>query len=273
MTHANFAETIDDNTTLEDGTFLTIVIPAYNEEKRLPKTISEILQYFAYSRCQPEIIIINDGSTDRTADLVKKTTRLYPHLRLINLYENKGKGHAVRCGILNAKGQYILLCDADLSTPISEVDKLIHSLLAGDHDIVIGSRKLPESQIEVRQSWYREFLGDIFSIIVRVVLVRGIKDTQCGFKCFTQRSAKRTFSKQRLYGFSFDVEVLYLARKYGFSIREVPVKWLNSPQTSVKLIRDSIKMFIDLFRIRYNDFTGKYDKSLSCPVKTGTIYP
>ena len=210
-----------------------------------------------------EIIIVNDGSTDGTAELAEKFTFLCPYLRVIHLDKNRGKGCAVRRGILDAKGQYILLCDADLSTPISEADKLIHILYGSRYDIVIGSRKLPQSQIEVRQPLYREFLGEVFSIMVRMFLIRGIKDTQCGFKCFTQRSAKRIFFKQRLNGFSFDVEVLYLARKYGFFIKEVPVRWLNSPQTSVKLIPDSIKMFIDLLKIRYNDFTRKYD-DLKC---------
>jgi len=242
---------------LGDNTFLSIIIPAYNEEKRLPNTIKKIAKYLASFSFQSEIIIVDDGSTDGTAKLAEEMTFLYPCLRVIHLKKNRGKGCAVRSGILEAKGKYILFSDADLSTPISEAEKLLVYLKSG-YDIAIGSRKLPQSKIEVRQPFLRELMGSVFSIMVQVLVVQGVKDTQCGFKCFTQKSALRIFREQRLNGFGFDVEVLYLASKYGFSVKEVPVRWSDSPRTTVKLMRDSIKMFLDLLKIRYNDIRGRY---------------
>ncbi len=166
----------------------------------------------------------------------------------------------MRIGALESQGQCLLFSDADLSTPISEMEKLILPLDEG-YDIAIGSRKMSCSHIEVRQPWYREVMGNLLSIIVRTFVVPGFYDTQCGFKCLTQKSAKKIFSKQKLNGFIFDVEVLYLAHKYGFSVKEVPVIWRDSPKTSVKLIRDSIRMFLGLLKIRYNDLKGRYSTS------------
>lgn len=243
--------------TIGDNIFLSIIIPAYNEEKRLPRAIKKITKYLASISFQYEIIIVDDGSTDGTASLADEFTFLYPFLRVIHLKKNRGKGCAVRSGVLEAKGKYILFSDADLSTPISEAEKLLVYLKSG-YDIAIGSRRLSFSKIEVRQPFLRELMGSVFSIMVQFLVLKGVKDTQCGFKCFTQKSAHRIFREQKLNGFSFDVEVLFLAKKYGFSVKEVPVRWRDSPRTTLKLMRDSIKMFFGLLKVRYNDIRGKY---------------
>jgi len=245
---------------IDNDIFLSIVIPAYNEEKRLSRTISEIAKYLASFSFKSELIIVDDGSTDRTAQLIDKMTVSHPYLQVIHLKKNRGKGFAVRKGILEAKGKYILFSDADLSTPISEAGKLLIWLYRG-YDIAIGSRKLPQSKIEVRQSILREIAGSVFNMIVQTLILQGVKDTQCGFKCFTRKSAKHIFREQRLNKFSFDVEVLYLANKYGYKIKEVPVRWLNSSGTTIRLMRDSLKMFLDLLKVRYNDIVGNYSPS------------
>lgn len=239
---------------------ISIIVPAYNEEQRLPESIAKIDTYFASISSPYEIIIVNDGSTDSTAKLATEIASLHSYVRVIHLKKNRGKGYAVRIGTQEAKGQYILFSDADLSTPIFEVEKLLLYLGKG-YDIAIGSRKMPHSCIEVRQPWYRELMGNLLSIIVHLLVVPGFSDTQCGFKCLTQKSAKKIFREQKIDGFIFDVEVLYLAHKYGFSVKEVPVIWRDSPKTSVKLIRDSIKMLLGLLKIRYNDLKGIYSEA------------
>lgn len=245
---------------LDNCACLSIIIPVHNEGQTLTAAICKIAEYCESLLSNYEIIVVDDGSTDGTEQIAREMMLLYPCLRMIKLKKNRGKGCAVRNGIFEAKGQYILFSDADLSTPISEAEKLFHYLKKGC-DIAIGSRKLPSSQINVRQPWYREFLGNVFNIMVRLLVVQEVKDTQCGFKCFTRKSAKKIFREQRLNGFCFDVEVLYLATKYGFSVKEVPIRWFNAPKTTVKLMKDSPKMLIDLLRIRYNDIRGRYTPS------------
>lgn len=237
---------------------LSVIIPAYNEENRLPQTILRITEYFASLPYKFEVIIVDDGSVDRTAQIAEKASLFYPNFQVISLSKNSGKGHAVRNGILRANGQYILFSDADLSTPISEAEKLLFYLNNGAYDIAIGSRRLPQSELRVRQPWHRRLMGRTFNMIIRLFVVRGISDTQCGFKCFTRESAQRIFRIQKLNGFGFDVEILYLAHKYGFSVKEVPVVWRDSPETKVKCVRDSANMLLDLLRIWYNNAHGEY---------------
>ena len=228
---------------------LSVVIPAYNEENRLPATLKEIISHLDQGNADYEIIIVEDGSTDNTQLKLEEIRSNNSRIRILQNKKNKGKGFSVKKGVLAAQGEYILFCDADGSTPISELDKLLTKLDAG-YDIAIGSRGLKESQIRVRQTFYREYMGKIFNGLVRLLTVPGIADTQCGFKCFKRDVAQELFTLQKIKRFSFDVEVLYLAQKKGFKIAEVPVTWMNSPESRVDLIKDSLRMLIDVLRIR-----------------------
>jgi len=228
---------------------LSVIIPAYNEENRLPATLKEIGSYLDQGKTDYEIIVVDDGSKDKTTLKVKEIKNNNGRVQLLQNEKNRGKGFSVRKGILAAQGEYILFYDADGSTPISELEKLLEKLRAG-YDIAIGSRGLKESQIRVRQPLYREYMGKIFNRLVRLLTVPGIADTQCGFKCFRRETARELFTLQKIKRFSFDVEILYLAQKGGYKIVEVPVVWMNSPVSRVGLIKDSLRMLFDLFRIR-----------------------
>ncbi len=233
--------------------YLSVVIPAFNEEQKIGETLSKIELYLIEQDYSYEIIVIDDGSVDNTVELVKNFTAYNHSLRLLRNEGNKGKGFSVKRGILEARGEYILFSDADLSTPIEEIEKLIPWFGKG-YDIVIGSRALPQSNIMIHQPFYREAMGRIFNIIVQILNIRGIKDTQCGFKCFRRDVAYQIFSKQTIRGFTFDVEVLYIASNLGNRIKEVPINWYNSPQTRVDVMSDPLKMFIDLLRIKFNHY-------------------
>lgn len=225
---------------------LSIVIPAFNEEERLPLSLRKILDFFANRTEKIEIIVVDDGSGDNTAKVVQE---LFPSIKVISLNENMGKGAAVRTGMLAAQGNFILFCDADLSTPIYEVDKLFSKLNVG-FDIAIGSRAIDPSLIKLRQPFYREFMGKTFNKIVQIFTFSGISDTQCGFKMFKKDIAYELFSKSKINGFSFDVEILYLAHKSKYRIAEVPVEWYNDAKSKVNPICDSTKMLLEIFKIR-----------------------
>ena len=228
---------------------LSIVIPAFNEEKRLTSTLDAVAAYAARLGGGAETIVVDDGSADGTTALVRKYARAHAGVRLIENGRNRGKGYAVRRGVLEATGERILFTDADLSAPIEEVEKLLPWFEQG-YDVVIGSRALAESRILVHQSAARETMGRIFNLLVQCLALRGIRDTQCGFKCFRRAPARDVFKRQTLTGFSFDVEVLHLASRLGYRIREVPVTWSNSADTRVNALWDSARMFLDLLRIR-----------------------
>lgn len=185
-------------------------------------------------------------------------------IRLIRNEINKGKGYSVKNGFLNSTGSYLLFSDADLSTPIEEVEKLVDSIDHG-YDVAIGSRGLKESDIKIHQPMHREKMGKIFNFLVRAITIKGFSDTQCGFKCFKRKAALEICKRQQLERFSFDVEMLYIAKKLGYKIKEVPIQWFNNPNSRVSPVKDSIKMFLDLLKIRYNDFLGKYKICLSLP--------
>ncbi|NOZ19691.1 MAG: glycosyltransferase family 2 protein [Planctomycetes bacterium] len=233
---------------------ISVVIPAYNERLRIKDSLKRIVSYFEQNRIRYEIIVVDDGSTDGTARIVEAMARRVEVIRLVKGSTNRGKGHAVRRGMMTAHGDYILMTDADLSTPIEEIEKLLSPIDTGGYDIAIGSRALPQSDVRVRQSMLRERLGKFFNVLVRVLAVRGFRDTQCGFKCFTARAARAIFTRQTIGGFCFDVEVLTIARALGLSIREVPVAWVNSPESRVHIIREPIRMFVDLLRIALRKF-------------------
>jgi len=240
----------------EDSPLLSVVIPAYNEEKRISTTLLKIKEYLNMQAFSWEIILVDDGGSDRTVEIAKNTLER-GRLTIIKNHINCGKGYSVKSGILRSKGEIILFCDADLSTPIEELEKVFLFIDKG-FDIVIGSRALSESDIQVRQRWHREIMGKVFNLIVRSIIFSGFKDTQCGFKCYKRNAAFSIFSRQRIKRFAFDVENIYIARKMGFKVKEFPVRWINSPGSKVRLMRDSISMFVDLFRIKLYDLMGHY---------------
>ncbi len=233
---------------------LSIVIPAYNEEKRIGETFSKITDFLNKNRIQNEIILVDDGSTDKTIDIVKK---FKGDIRILRNRINSGKGYSVRRGIENAKYNLVIFTDADLSTPIEELSLMFKEIKNGN-DIVIASRSLPESVIVVKQPFYRQILGRAFPFFVRLLLIPRLKDTQCGFKLFKTNVAKRLVKFQTVCRFSFDVELLYLAKRLGYRIKEVPVTWVDKKGSKGNPFKDAFIMFGDLIRIRFNAFVGKY---------------
>lgn len=237
---------------------LSVVIPAYNEATRLPRTLARVTEYFRQRGRPYELVVVDDGSSDDTAARAREVVGA--PLTILRNETNRGKGHSVRRGMLAARGGYRLMTDADLSTPIEEVERLLEVMREGagqGADVVIASRALPGARIEVHQSWYRENSGRAFNLMVRALAVPGIHDTQCGFKLFTAAAAEACFGLARLDGFSFDVEVLYLARKRGLRVVELPVTWRNDAATRVGTWRGFLA-FLDLVRIRTNDWAGRY---------------
>ena len=243
---------------------LSIVIPAYNEEARLPRTLARIREYFSASRALPdfslaqiEIVVVDDGSQDGTARIAEEWAREMPQVRLISNGVNRGKGYSVRHGMLEARGRLALFTDADLSAPIDEAGKLLAPLENG-FDVAIGSRALNRKLISARQSRFREIAGMIFNTVVRLCLRLPFVDTQCGFKAFQRERCKIIFEQQTIEGFGFDPELLYLARHHGLRATEIPVRWAHSPGTKVSMFRDSLIMFCDLIYIRWNWLLGRY---------------
>jgi dolichyl-phosphate beta-glucosyltransferase len=230
-------------------TALSVVIPAYNEALRIGKTLDRIDEYLKGYGPSYEIIVVDDGSNDETSRIVRKAAEKHPAIVLVQNGRNRGKGYSVKQGVLSSRGRFVLMSDADLSTPIEEIGKLFKALEEG-YDIAIGSRSVSGSEILKRQVWYRQLMGKTYNKIVRTVAVSGFRDTQCGFKLFTGDAARMVFARQRIEGFAFDVETLYLAKKMGLGIREVPVIWVNSPDSRVSLFRDPLQMLRDLLKIR-----------------------
>jgi dolichyl-phosphate beta-glucosyltransferase len=225
--------------------YLSVIIPAYNEEERLAKSLPVILQYLQRQAYSWEIVVIDDGSRDRTST-VASTFNTF-QMRVFRNTPNGGKGYSIRRGMLEARGQWRLFSDADLSTPIEELDKFWPYTEHG-YDVVIGSRALPESELEVRQPKSRELAGRVFNTIVQTFLVPGVCDSQCGFKLFSADAAKAVFQRQTLSGFAFDVEILMLANQHGFKIKEAPVRWVNDECSKVSLA-GGLKGFLDLGRL------------------------
>jgi len=229
-------------------THLSVVIPAYNEEKRLPQSLAAVVAFLQRQAYTSEIVLSDDGSQDRTISLAEELLKDFPH-QILRVPHNRGKGHAVRQGMLAATGDYILFTDADLSTPIEEVSGFL-TRLEKDQDVVIGSRALPDSRVEIHQNFLRESMGKIFNFIAQRWAFKGVHDSQCGFKCFRREAARKLFGLQKLDGFSFDVEIVFLAQKLGFRLLELPVTWRNSTQSRVQVLRDPLVMFWDVLRIR-----------------------
>ncbi len=237
---------------------LSIIVPAYNEELRLPPTLEKIAAYIHAANHSVEVIVVDDGSKDNTISVAESFRGLIPTLRVVSNGKNRGKGYSVRHGMQEARGEVVLFTDADLSAPIDEVEKLLPAL--SDHEVAIGSRAVDRSLITVHESPFREFAGIIFNKIVRAILWLPFVDTQCGFKAFKREPCKIIFEQQTIERFGFDPELLYLARHHGLRAIEIPVVWGHSDATKVSMMRDSIQMFLDVFIIRWNQLTGKYPK-------------
>jgi glycosyltransferase involved in cell wall biosynthesis len=237
---------------------LSIVIPSYNEESRLPATLERIATYLQTCVRKAEVLVVDDGSKDRTVQVAESFRSKIPTLRVVSNGVNRGKGFSVRHGMQEARGRVALFTDADLSAPIEEADKLVDALET--YDVAIGSRAADRSLITVHESPFREFAGIVFNKIVRIILWLPFVDTQCGFKAFRRERCGIIFEQQTIERFGFDPELLYLARHHGLHAVEIPVRWGHSPATKVCMLRDSIQMFIDVFTIRWNALTGRYPR-------------
>ena len=233
------------------------MIPAYNEGRRLGATLEKVLAYVDRQKWPAEIIVVNDGSRDNTAEIAQEFAQKSPILRLVENPGNRGKGYAVRNGMLNATGEVLLFSDADLSSPIEEAPKLFAAIGAGA-DVAIGSRWLKAELQTERQPGYRQLFGRIFNLLLRAILGLKFKDTQCGFKAFTRRAALEIFPRQKIERWGFDPEILFIAQKHGFKIAEVPVEWAHDPGTRISPLRDGTRMFFEMLKIRWNAWTGKY---------------
>lgn len=242
---------------MKNKIYLSVIIPAYNEQRRLPKTLSSIDSYLRKQPYDYEILVVNDGSKDKTAEVVENLKVKIRNLRLIDNKENQGKGFVVRQGLLEAKGEYRLFTDADNSTSIDQVEKMWPEIKKG-YDIVIGSRDVKGAVIPVPQTWIRRRLGDVFNLFTQITCgLWGIWDAQCGFKIFTKEAVEKILPKCKINRFAFDPEILVIAKKLGFKIKEIPVVWINEPESKVKF-KSMIKMGLDLLKIRWNLIKNVY---------------
>ena len=238
---------------------LSVIIPAYNEENRIPKTLREIDKYLKEQSYEYEILVVNDGSRDNTTSVVNELKKEIANLKLIDNKENHGKGYVVRQGMLTALGEYRLFTDADNSTSIDQVEKMWQWFEQG-YDIVIGSRDVKGAKLDPPQPFIRRFIGDIFKLIRKMICgMWDLQDTQCGFKCFTAKAADDIFSLTKIDGFSFDVEALVIGRHLGYKIKEIPVIWKNDLESKVRL-KSAAKMLTQLLQIRMNLLKGVYAK-------------
>jgi glycosyltransferase involved in cell wall biosynthesis len=236
----------------------SIVIPAYNESARIIPTLDRVLAYVQQQGWEVEIIVVNDGSRDDTANLVREYAAGGVNVRLVENPGNQGKGYSVRNGILHARGAVVLFSDADLSSPIEEAFKLLDSIHRGN-DVAIGSRWLQSDLQTARQPIYRQILGRAFNLALKIVLGLSFTDTQCGFKAFTQRAARDVFGRQLIRRWGFDPEILFLAKQLGYKTEEIPVAWAHDERSKINPITDGMNMLLDLFRVRWNNISGKYD--------------
>lgn len=237
---------------------LSVVIPAYNEALRIGRSLDRIRTFLEARPEASEVIVVDDGSTDGTAELLGEASASWPILRALRHQPNRGKGYSVRRGMLDARGELVLFTDADLSAPVEEADKLIAALRQNRADAAVGSRAVNRRLIGVHQPALREYGGRFFNLLVRLFTGLHISDTQCGLKLFRRDTTRRAFELQRSTGFGFDPEVLFLIERLGGRVVEVPVRWNNDPATKVHFARDSVRMVLDLARIRWRALTGKY---------------
>ena len=236
----------------------SIVIPAYNEGERIGASLEKVLAYAEKRGWDAEILVVNDGSRDNTSEIAASYARRYPEVRLIENPGNRGKGYTVRNGMLNAQGEILLFTDADLSSPIYEAGKLFDALHHGA-DVAIGSRWMQRELQTERQPLYRQLFGRIFNLLLRLILGLKEKDTQCGFKAFTRLAAQEVFPRQHIEGWGFDPEIIFVSKKLGLKLAEVPVEWAHDDRSKINPLTDGARMFGEMLKIRWNSLTGIYD--------------
>ena len=237
---------------------LSIIIPSYNEANRIENTLKTVRNYLAKVNWKTEVIVVDDGSQDGTTARVTDFMEKWKSLLLIENPKNCGKGFSVKIGILHASGRVVLFTDADLSTPVEEIPKLIEPIIRNESDLTFGSRALDRSLIGVHQSLTREFSGRIFNWLVQMLIGLPFKDTQCGFKAFRRQAIMPFIGQQRIRGFGFDPEILFLAKINGLRLQEIPIRWNHHEGTKVRFFQDSLKMFLGLIQIRLNQLFGRY---------------
>jgi len=236
------------------STFLSVIIPAHNEENRLPGTLEQVFHFLEKQSFTSEVIIVENGSSDRTLNVAQEFSATHKNFQVMQ--SERGKGAAVRRGMLEAKGEYCFMCDADLSMPVDEISKFIPPALEG-FDIAIASREA-KGAVRYNEPPYRHFGGRGINFIIQLFILPGLNDTQCGFKCFRAEVAKDIFKYQTLHGWSFDIELLYIARRRGYRVKEVPIHWYHFSDSKVSALRDAVRMIQDIFRIHANAWRGKY---------------
>lgn len=239
---------------------LSIIIPAHNEESRLPESLEEVASFVAAQNYPIELIIVNNNSTDRTADIAKRFAAEHPYARALD-EPRKGKGMAVRTGVLAGKGEYLIFCDADFSMPVEEISKFVPPALKG-YDVAIASREAPGAR-RVDEPQYRHLMGRVFNFIVRILAIPGVQDTQCGFKAFRREVAQDVFPLLTIGGWGFDVEVLFASTQRGHKLVEVPITWYYKSQSRVSPVTDSVKMVWEVLRVRWNGLKGMYSRRKS----------
>ncbi len=244
---------------MSEQPFLTIVIPAYNEAHRLPNTLQRVMDFVESRPEWLDVIVVNNNSRDDTRAIAERFAAAHPRLWVVD-QPVQGKGAAVRKGIFEAQGQYVFICDADLAMPIEELPRFYPETLGTDYDIAIGSREAPGAR-RYNEPWYRHVMGRVFNFIVRTLAVPAVQDTQCGFKAFRRKSALPLFETQTIDGFAFDVEILAIARRWGYDVIEVGIPWYYGTGGSVSPARDSLRMFREVLHIRRNVRAGCYDRS------------
>jgi len=240
-------------------TAYSFILPAYNESERLTTSLPKVLEYVSQRQLNSEIIVVNDGSKDDTADIIRKFAEVHPIVRLLENPGNRGKGYSVRNGMLHARGDVLLFSDTDLSSPIYEADKLFAAIRDGA-DVAIGSRWLQRELQTEPQPLVRQVYGRLFNLGLRMVLGLNIKDTQCGFKAFTRQAAHIIFSRQHIERWGFDPEILFLAKKFKLKTAEVPVEWAHDHRSKISPIRDGLRMGTEVLQVRWNDMQRKYEQ-------------
>lgn len=246
----------------------SIVIPAFNESGRIPATLQSIIACIRERQWDAEIVVVNDGSTDTTAQFVREIARTAPELRIIENPGNRGKGYSVRNGVLHSLGDVVMFTDSDLSAPIAEAERLF-AALAGGADIAIGSRWLESGRQTHRQPLYRQLFGRCFNLVCRMVMRLPFVDTQCGFKAFTRNAAQTVFQLQTIERWGFDPEILFIALKRGFTVKEVPVSWAHDERSRMSYLKDGLQMLKELAIVRWNALTGHYSRPIDAILRTG----
>lgn len=245
---------------MSQSLLLSVIIPAYNEEHRLPGTLEQVLLFLNRQSYAAEVLVVENGSQDHTLEIARSYGQRFSQLRVLQLAE-RGKGRAVQHGMLQARGEFCFMCDADLSMPVEDINRFLPPALT-DFDVAIASREA-QGAVRYNEPAFRHFVGRIFNTMIRVLALPDLNDTQCGFKCFRSSVVQDVFKQQTLPGWSFDVEVLFIARQRGYRIVEVPIHWHFNPDSKVRVLNDSLQMALDLLTIRMNAIHGLYNRDAS----------